>query len=785
MANSLWELFVRVSGDNSHFKRTIKDSQGDLSAFERTAVAATNKIGDAFSALGLRMTGVGIAAYIFSVGRDFENASAKIAKSTGEVGQNLAGLNESFKRLYAQSGRSAEEIADGLAKIRAETKLSGPALEALTAANLKFAKVTSSEVGAAVDQTQELFQNWGVATIEQADKLDVLYATMTKAGISLSDLSGQLTTLGPTARSFGLSFEQTAALVASFDDAGLKASDMVRGLNSLFLKFSEAGKDPQKALADLIDRLKDTKTQTAAVNELVDAGFAKRSAVAMADAARRGALEFGDLAKELENSKGKIKEVAEETKTLGDRWAELQHQFALSAEPAGNFIVKWAADSLKAVNMVSGAVKLAFGMATGTIQPTGPNAADYVTNLPAPKPSPAGGGGGGTGGGGASKQGSFLVSASIQADLLAQAIDRAKQHITEFYAAGTAGGKKLDAAFSDTTAEATKLRFQLAEAIYTANTVEIPAKTFAESLSPAIRESEAAMHALGITSTRELRAVYDAALAAARAMVENGASVQDVGAAMERVAEAHAKLSKRTTDWTKGVGEARKETNEFQKQIDRSFNRLARGIADSIVNWKGFGNTLKEIAKDTASSFLEIMIRQLIKPLEEQFSKLAGALGKALGIGGGAAQKAGTGGGWFDGWGGGGSKSAGSAAGGAGGIMGTIGAVSAAVGAVSSVIGNFQFAGMNKSLDVLVNHSLRQFNVAAQTLDFLYTWNSQWFTRTGEMWQAIIDVKDAISRGGGSGGGRGGLTFNNCSFNGTPQQNAAAIFQYAELAGVL
>jgi hypothetical protein len=293
-----------------------------------------------------------------------------------------------------------------------------------------------------------------------------------------------------------------------------------------------------------------------------------------------------------------------------------------------------------------------------------------------------------------------------------------------------------------------------------------------------------AYHALGITSTAVLREQYEAALEAARAMVTNGAGVNDVGAAMERVAEAHKKLSQRTTDWTKKTVDARKELNEFQRQIDRSFNALARGIAKSIVEWKGFGATLKEIAKDTATSFLEIMIRQLIKPLEDQFAKLAGALGKALGIGGGAAQKAGTGGGWFDGWGGGGSKPAGSAAGGAGGIMGTIGAVSAAVGAVSSVIGNFQFAGMNKSLDVLVNHTLRIYNELAQFRADAWTREAHWYARTSDMWQSIIDVKDAITRGGG-GAGRGGINFTNCSFTGSPNEIASAIFTQAQLAGAI
>jgi hypothetical protein len=80
--------------------------------------------------------------------------------------------------------------------------------------------------------------------------------------------------------------------------------------------------------------------------------------------------------------------------------------------------------------------------------------------------------------------------------------------------------------------------------------------------------------------------------------------------------------------------------------------------------------------------------------------------------------------------------------------MGTIGAVSAAVGAVSSIIGNFQQYGMNKSLDVLVNHTLRIFNVVFQMQaeewqrhDGLIAKSDMMFTRLGDIWTTLRNQK--------------------------------------------
>lgn len=789
---SLWQLFVSIQGENSGFKKSLKDSQQDLTSFEKTASSVTDKIGNALLALGPKLSAVGIAAFILKTGEAFEQAQAKISRATGETGKTLEGLNENFRHLYAASGKSADEVAEGLSKVRIETKLQGEALESLTMANLRFAKVTDSSVGAVVEQTQVLFQNWGIATRDQEHALDILYSAMTDAGIGMGDLSGQMTELGPVARQFGLSFVQTAALVESFDDAGLKASDVVKGLSTLFGKFRAAGKDPIEAFSALVEKLRDTETRAAALTELLDSGLKPAIAIKIVDAAQRGGFALDGYIKKLLDSNGKVAEVAKNSSTLTEELSKLWHNVEEGVAGPGSRLTSWLRDIVKQGNELAakGGIAAIFGggWAAGKIASKDAGwtiSQGSVSGEPDTTTAPPSRTGSGSAGAPKATSHSFTIAESMAFDQLQKSVERTKQRLAEFYGAGVDGAKKLDYAVSSNKDNV--LDFSVAAdaaMVDFAHTVDLPAKSFAEALSPAIRESEAAMHSLGIASTRELRAQYDAAMAAAQAMIENGAGVADVGAAMERVAEAHAKLSKRTTDWTKATVAARVEMNEFQKQISRTFDRLSRGIADSIINWKGFGSTLKDIAKDTASSFLEIMIRQLIKPLEGEFAKLAGALGKALGIGGSAASgAAGAAGSAVSGAGSAAGGASGAVSGAASGVMGTIGAVSAAVGAVSSVVSNFQLAGVNKSLDVLVNHTLRIYNELANFRTDAWTREGHWYTRTSDIWQTLLDIKDAIGRGGA--GGKGGINFNNCSFTGSPNEIASAIFTQAQLAGAI
>ena len=51
---SLWELFVKVSGDNSHFKQSMRESHDELLKFDEFAEEIGNKLGKylTFAAIG-------------------------------------------------------------------------------------------------------------------------------------------------------------------------------------------------------------------------------------------------------------------------------------------------------------------------------------------------------------------------------------------------------------------------------------------------------------------------------------------------------------------------------------------------------------------------------------------------------------------------------------------------------------------------------------------------------------------------------------------------------------
>jgi tape measure domain-containing protein len=222
--------------------------------------------------------------------------------------------------------------------------------------------------------------------------------------------------------------------------------------------------------------------------------------------------------------------------------------------------------------------------------------------------------------------------------------------------------------------------------------------------------------------------------------------------------------------WPETLKAAQKEMNEFQRDAHRAWNQMTNSIARNIVEWKGWKDTVINVGKDFAQGFLSIMMKQLLQPLEDQFAKLAAKIGGwltgVLGGGGGAVGVAANGGASTAG---GIANGGGGVAGGIGssasGVMGAVNMVSGVVGAVSSVIGNFQMAGMNKTLDLL-EHSMRflEINFAAFYQTAL-TYLPYLETIHGAIYEHVLPAMAEMI--GGQGGAR--FEFNNCTFGSVSQ----------------
>src|ERR1022692_3495429 len=100
---SLWELFVQISGDNSGFKQSVKDSGDSLMGFDKLASDVGGRVAGYLSVTAL-------AGGILASAEAFDKAGVQIQRSTGATGQRLDGLTASMKSLYSGTAQYGAEV---------------------------------------------------------------------------------------------------------------------------------------------------------------------------------------------------------------------------------------------------------------------------------------------------------------------------------------------------------------------------------------------------------------------------------------------------------------------------------------------------------------------------------------------------------------------------------------------------------------------------------------------------------------------------------------------------
>lgn len=205
---------------------------------------------------------------------------------------------------------------------------------------------------------------------------------------------------------------------------------------------------------------------------------------------------------------------------------------------------------------------------------------------------------------------------------------------------------------------------------------------------------------------RALAAIGDIQMAASAARNIELGRMTVPGDANDRVLTGSdtARAAKRNADMIRIMaGEVGKDWSKTQQAISRQVSTivtdLSRGIADVIISGGKVGEVFERIGKQIASSLIRTVIEgginQVVKALGGLLTKFGGlgkVIGGIFGGGGGGGAAAGGGGGGAAGVGG---SVMGMASGGILGMVTGIGSL------VSGIVGNFQMAGMNKTLDLI------------------------------------------------------------------------------------
>lgn len=222
-----------------------------------------------------------------------------------------------------------------------------------------------------------------------------------------------------------------------------------------------------------------------------------------------------------------------------------------------------------------------------------------------------------------------------------------------------------------------------------------------------------------------------------------------------------------------GIGSVQSSWGTFAKTLTEGVGPLATSIGEKLFTGKGsWAEIGKQALLDLGSAFGTMAAKWigeatgLASELSGIFSSIKVPTINIPGIGGGSsgggASVPSTGGGDI----------AGAVAGAVGSsLSGIVGAVGSVATAISSVVSNFQMAGMNKSLDVIVQHTLGTKNELENLRRDEWTREGHNMAKWDDIWNAILGINswdapvihkldsiwDTLLNGGVSTGGGGGV----------------------------
>ena len=290
----------------------------------------------------------------------FEYANSRLSAILGTTSDKIKELAADAQRLGATTKYTASEATElqiELAKLGFTRKEIIDATEHV----LKFAQATGAELSEAASLAGASLRMFNADTSETERYVSAMAVATTKSALSFSYLATALPIVGPVAKAFNFSIEDTLALLGKLSDAGFDASMAATATRNVFLnladsngKLAKALGKPVKTLPELVDGLKSLREKGVDLNttlELTD----KRS-VAAFNAFLTAADKILPLREQITGVESELGDMAH---TMGDNvqgaianlssaWEAFMLSFSESTGPAKEFL-NWMADKIRRI----------------------------------------------------------------------------------------------------------------------------------------------------------------------------------------------------------------------------------------------------------------------------------------------------------------------------------------------------------------------------------------------------------------------------------------------------
>lgn len=336
----------------------LKSLTKEMHSFGSVAGQRLQAVGASMKELGGKIQNVGkelstkVTAPILALGtasvmafKEVDSAFDIVVAKTGATGDALKGMEEQVKSIAETMPVSFEDAGTAIGEVNTRFGVTGEQLDEISRQFLKFAKINGTDVNTSIDTIQSAMAAFGLTADDTTAVLDAFNAAGQATGVPLDRLAESVKKNSATLQEMDLSLNDSITFLAQLDKSGMDSSTVMTGLRKALAKAAKEGKPMNQALQELQDSLTGATDETTASQMAIEL-FGTKAGAAIAQYVRNGQLDFSTLAQSAQDSAGSVSSTYDEIVDPLDEFTMALNQLKVIGMEIGSAVMPFISQAL-------------------------------------------------------------------------------------------------------------------------------------------------------------------------------------------------------------------------------------------------------------------------------------------------------------------------------------------------------------------------------------------------------------------------------------------------------